>query len=95
MSSSSSIDDAEKGVADQDAVAISFTLPDNKSAPSLSADSRPSAKNHSKEVSESKTPQVVVYVPKEVVQPHKPARKPAPRKISRWIRFQLWFNTYR
>lgn len=23
------------------------------------------------------------------------AGKPAPRKVNRWIRFQLWFNTYR
>lgn len=23
------------------------------------------------------------------------AGKPKPRKVSRWIRFQLWFNTYR
>ena len=33
----------------------------------------------------------VLALPTRSVQPHQPER----RKISRWIRFQLWFNTYR
>lgn len=79
--SSSALDDAEKGIYD--------------STPSLPVLSAPPAAH----VDEKKALEIVLGADATVApppgRPAAPAKKPQKPKPSRWILFQLWFNTYR
>ncbi|KAG5639481.1 hypothetical protein H0H81_001603 [Sphagnurus paluster] len=98
MSSTSSIDDAEKGILDHE-LSVTLTLPTTVGLlPSASQDSRDTSES-SLDLQATKDLKPVVAptppTPQPALIPPLPTKKPAPRKVSRWIQFQLWFNTYR
>ncbi|KAG5647106.1 hypothetical protein DXG03_001477 [Asterophora parasitica] len=93
MSSTSSIDDAEKGVYEKDELALPITLPTVGLSPSTSSNSHDTSYSslhlHSAACKKATDNGQLATIPPL------PWKKPGPRKASRWIRFQLWFNTYR
>lgn len=95
MSAPLSPDDAEKAIVDNNGLAVTITFPpSNNSSPSVSREtSEAHMKHHTKPLPPLPPPGLplpATAVPKELKPPAK--RKP---RASRWIRFQLWFNTYR
>ncbi|KAF8653301.1 hypothetical protein AX16_004001 [Volvariella volvacea WC 439] len=103
-----SIDDAEKGTLDPSAVPV--TLPPRSASGSSTGESTPSPsldpplpaavpqamlKSSSGDSGATLVPAKEVVLAQKEVTPA-PSKPKAPRpKASRWIRFQLWFNTYR
>ncbi|KAF5380557.1 hypothetical protein D9615_004706 [Tricholomella constricta] len=98
MSSASSIDDAEKGILEKDDLALPFTLPTISLTQSTSPDSGDTSRSSVQLQSSISTKLSGIASPPiqpPALIPPLPSKKPGPRKVSRWIRFQLWFNTYR
>lgn len=99
MSSTSSIDDAEKGTLDKDEFPIPLALHTVNLSPSTPPLNSRDASGSSPQLQSStdiKPPSVASPPTRHpVLIPPLPSRKSAPRKVSPWIRFQLWFNTYR
>ncbi|KAF9049905.1 hypothetical protein BJ165DRAFT_961560 [Panaeolus papilionaceus] len=103
MSYPSSVDDAEKGIDQQEPFAVSVTLPGIHAIPqTLSADEKEQTSSQdtiamptiSRPEKESPPP------PREGPPTETSTRvvmmkKAAAHRASRWIKFQLWFNTYR
>jgi len=98
-SAPSAIDDAEKGVVDQELVPIHVALPLAHSDSSMTASTTVSSTTAC-EVVPPKAPSEKPEAPSSVV-PRPPALVAPAKKLverrraSRWVRFQLWFNTYR
>ena len=108
MSDIAALNDAEKGVAD--AVlppALNVQSGDvtrvNSVADFKSADEkRPAANDQLATVpplptlSKDKSGALVTVAPSEKPAAEKPKSKPPPKKrASRWVRFKIWYNTYR
>ncbi|KAL2268045.1 hypothetical protein VTJ83DRAFT_2891 [Remersonia thermophila] len=89
--SSSAMDDAEKGIYDNSASLPVVSTP----AAAHLADEKGIVETYSTAAGEVSPPSSPIEKKPQEQQP--PAKKPAPprRKVSKWIRFQLWFNTYR
>lgn len=82
------VDDPEKGTMEQVELPMQPTPRTNVSRDARIVDmTHNAAKDPEKKVAE------LPVVP--LVETNKPAAPKKPRKVSRWIRFQLWFNTYR
>ncbi|KAF8891767.1 hypothetical protein BD779DRAFT_1610493 [Infundibulicybe gibba] len=90
MSSSSSIDDAEKGTGEKISFPISVTIPPAALEKRSSSHSREDTKVYARNAppQRSRFSKALPDIPK-------PAPKAVKHNTSRWIRFQLWFNTYR
>lgn len=91
MFSPSSIDAAEKGFLQNDGIAVSITLP--RACHTL---------DQARELPGRMQPPGILSAPamypppKQLpLQESRLPSKPVPRKVSSWIRLQLWFNTYR
>lgn len=84
------IDDPEKGTMEQVEQSAPVALPTPRT--NVSRDAQ--VVDLTRKVQDpEKKPADLSIVP--LVQTSKPAAVKKPRKVSRWIRFQLWFNTYR
>lgn len=86
------VDDPEKGTMEQ--VEQTTTIPMQPTPrTNVSRDARIVDLTHSAATDPEKKPTELPLVP--LVEANKPAAPKKLRKVSRWIRFQLWFNTYR
>ncbi|KAJ3575058.1 hypothetical protein NP233_g1351 [Leucocoprinus birnbaumii] len=110
MSSASNLNDAERGIPEQEPFPIPVTLPSQRSDSSSSgsetnlSEPLPNSLPHPAEPSEKlEIPPLAdkkeetlskIVTTVAVVAPAK--KKPPPRRrVNRWIAFKLWFNTYR
>lgn len=107
-SSQDSLDDAEKGMFESSQVEVLAPLPfvymgDQRHPTGIGSHLSPTSPVHQGITPLSSVPELSLSFPAE---PQKPTnasnleatvKKPEPKKpkISRWILFQLWFNTYR
>ncbi|KAG6920183.1 hypothetical protein DXG01_004952 [Tephrocybe rancida] len=85
MSTACSFDDAEKGVFDKHEHSVAVTISGAALTPSIS---QSDDSHDSVDEKEAKAP-----TPAPIPPP--PSKKLSSRKVSIWIRGQLWFNTYR
>ncbi|KEZ43969.1 hypothetical protein SAPIO_CDS4179 [Scedosporium apiospermum] len=95
-----SIDDAEKGLYEKtNGVPVRPTSARSDKKKSLHIDTNqwPLSPIHEGITPFTSVPELSLSWPRGFKAPEEPAKKPArPKpKISRWIRFNLWFNTYR
>ncbi|TFK44880.1 hypothetical protein BDQ12DRAFT_40544 [Crucibulum laeve] len=108
MSPFSSIDDAEKGIVVQEMPPLPIVLPSWTSTSSIDSPKTASSVTVSTSHSDTKHPvtptspsppspskEALPPSPQPFVTPVRLQRKLLQRKPGRWIRFQLWFNTYR
>lgn len=91
----SHVDDAEKGVMEHEQpISLSLTL--GQSNPSLGSQPSPTESQNNLGTKTPPEKAVAVVVPVTKAAPAlKSKPKPSFPRASRWIRFQLWFNTYR
>jgi hypothetical protein len=89
---SNTLDDAEKGDID-----LSCTLPPTPVPPAYLKESSSSSTldNSKSRLDVTWSPVTPTAEAKALAQVPKLPSKPAKRKISRWIKAQLWFNAYR
>lgn len=111
MNSASNVNDAEKGIVEQEPFPIPLALPmqpsesSSSSAESSVANLNPpqtSLPRSLAPIGKQEIPRITNEKGKELskapaLTPARPAQKKSPpkKKVSRWIQFKLWFNTYR
>ncbi|KAF9451497.1 hypothetical protein P691DRAFT_352740 [Macrolepiota fuliginosa MF-IS2] len=111
MTSASNLNDAEKGIPEQEPFPIPVALPTQQSSSSSSASSvtnldptptsgsllEASEKKEQPRPTDEKEKEPANAVVRAPAPAPPPPKKSTPKKkqVSRWIRFKLWFNTYR
>jgi len=96
MLQSLSVDDAEKGLVSPASTSTLATLAPSLNSPPLHGSGHIDGSSEKVSTStETKSLDLITAHSTAVQSSRLPPAKSARRKTSRWIRFQLWFNTYR